>query len=131
MTNVLKSLFATRWACCSEAVSEVYQQSDAIIAAIEESINDTSDSKARAKGKGILYQIKSCDFIIALEMMNPILQLIVPVSKTFHSQRIDLCQAIEEVDNLALALEKLRIEEKEFDNMYSRAAIDSKFRFVK
>ena len=76
-----------------------------------------TDLKVRAKGIGILKQIKSFDFFIALEIMDPILQLVVKVSKTLQSSDIDLCYAENEVQSLVHALEDLRIEESAFDNM--------------
>lgn len=119
--KTLKSLSETRWACRSEAVSVVHVQLNAILQAFKEIIEDASDSKARAKGKGILHQIESFDFIICLEIMHPILQLVVKVSQTLQSYDIDLCQAMDEVSSLAIALEELRIEAAIFDNIYSRA----------
>ena len=86
--KMFKSLSETRWVCCSSSISAVYQQIDAIVAAIAKSINDTCDSKTRAQGKGILNQIKSFDFTITLEMIHPTLQLIVRVSKTLQSRDI-------------------------------------------
>lgn len=117
----LKSLSETRWACRSEAVSVVQAQLNIIIKALEESVENSSDAKTKAKGKGILYQMKSFDFIICLEVVHPILQLVVQVSKTLQSPNIDLCQAVEEVSSLALALEEFRIEAAVFDGIFSRA----------
>lgn len=81
----------THRVCCSEAVSIVHEQLDFIIKSTEKSVENASDSKTRAKVKGILHQIKSFDFITALQIMHPILQIIIKVSKTLQSLDIDLC----------------------------------------
>lgn len=119
--KTLKSLSETRWACRAEAVSAVWEQLPTIIAAIETVVETTKDAKVRATGKGILAQVKSFDFIISLEIMHPILQMIVITSKTLQSSQIDLCEAMQDVENLALALVAFRNDEKEFDTIYEAA----------
>lgn len=119
--KTLKSLSETRWACRSEAVSAIQSQFDTVVQAIQESVRDSTDARAKSKGNGVLYQMRSFDFVMCLEMMHPILQLIVKVNKTLQSPDIDLCQAMEEVSCLALAMEELRISTDVFENMFSRA----------
>ncbi|KAL7289097.1 hypothetical protein TKK_0017046 [Trichogramma kaykai] len=118
--KTLKSLSQTRWACRAEAVAVIQVQLKAIIEAIEKVVSEATDPIIRAKGNGILNQIQSFDFIVGLEIMNPILQLVVKVSKTLQSPELDLCQAVEEISSLVLALQELRIDESIFDNIYSR-----------
>ncbi|XP_014221780.1 zinc finger MYM-type protein 1-like [Trichogramma pretiosum] len=118
--KTLKSLSQTRWACRAEAVAFIQVQLKAIIEAIEKVVSEATDPIIRAKGNGILNQIQSFDFIVCLEIMNPILQLVVKVSKTLQSPELDLCQAVEEISSLVLALQELRIDESIFDNIYSR-----------
>uniref|UniRef100_A0ABD2WHF9 DUF4371 domain-containing protein n=1 Tax=Trichogramma kaykai TaxID=54128 RepID=A0ABD2WHF9_9HYME len=83
--KTLKSLSQTRWACRAEAVAVIQVQLKAIIEAIEKVVSEATDPIIRAKGNGILNQIQSFDFIVGLEIMNPILQLVVKVSKTLQS----------------------------------------------
>nr|CAD7450040.1 unnamed protein product [Timema bartmani] len=119
--RTLTSLSETRWACRSEAVFVVHDRFNCIFKANEETIEDTSDSKARAKLKGILLQIKSFNFIVSLEIMHTILQQVVKTSKTLQSPDIDLCQAIDEVLSLAIYLVELINDGAQFDVIYSRA----------
>ena len=116
--KTLKSLSDTRWACRSEAVSVIYVQLNEIVKAIEECTESTSDSKVRAQGKGILLQVKSFNFIASLQIMHPVLQLVVKVSKALQSPKIDLCQAVEDVESLALALVEMRNSEEEFEDIF-------------
>lgn len=119
--KTLKSLSDTRWACRAEAVNCVRELLTAIIEAIEKTVEDTADAKVRAKGKGILLQLKSFNFIVCLEIMEPILQLILKTSKALQSTRIDLCEAMDDVQSLSQALTDLRQDEEAFDMMYAKA----------
>lgn len=38
--------------------------------------------------------------------MHPVLQLVIKVSKALQNLKIDLCQAVEEVESLAVAFSK-------------------------
>ncbi|KAL7293150.1 hypothetical protein TKK_0013303 [Trichogramma kaykai] len=80
--KTLKSLSQPRWACRAEAVAVIQVQLKAIIEAIEKVVSEATDLIIRAKGNGMLNQIQSFDFIVGLEIMYPILQLVVKVSKT-------------------------------------------------
>lgn len=118
--KTLKSLADTRWACRSEAVSAVAAQYENIEKALEDIIDDTSDYKARATGKGILYQMKTWNFITCLYIMNHILQIVVNISKTLQSSNIDLCEAVEDVKNVALALTEMRNYDSVFEEIYQK-----------
>lgn len=118
--KTLKSLSDTRWACRSEAVSVIHAHLVDIVKAIEECTESTSDSKLRAKGKGILLQVQSFNFIASLQIMHPILQLVVKVSKALQNPKIDLCQAVEDVESLALALIEMRNNEEEFEEIFTK-----------
>lgn len=119
--KTLKSLSKTRWACRAEAVSAVYENFQIIVEAIETIISSTSDAKIRAMGRGILAQIRSFDFIIALEIMHPVLQMIVIVSNLLQQAGLDLCEAMYRVNDLSNALTAFRNNESVYDEMYSTA----------
>lgn len=118
--KTLKSLSETRWACRSEAVSVIHAQLGAIVQAIEECTENASDSKGRAKGKGLLLQIKSFNFIACLNIMNPILQLVVKVSKTLQNPKLDLCQAMDDVESLGIALVEMRNCNEVFEDIFTK-----------
>ena len=89
-------------------MSAVVAQFENIVNAKEEVIEDTSDSKGRATGRGILFQMKTFNFIVCLRIMHPILQIIIKTSKTLQSPDLDLCEAVEEIENVALPLIQMR-----------------------
>uniref|UniRef100_A0ABD2XBT5 HAT C-terminal dimerisation domain-containing protein n=1 Tax=Trichogramma kaykai TaxID=54128 RepID=A0ABD2XBT5_9HYME len=117
----LKSLSETRWACRAEAVAVVRTHFKSIIETLENIIQITTDSKAKAKGVGILKAMKHFNFIICMEIIHPILQLIVLVSRTLQSPTIDLTQAMKDVSALALSLNEMRISDTIYDDMYARS----------
>jgi len=118
--KTLKSLSDTRWACRSEAVSVIHAQFEAITKAIEECTESGSDAKARAKGKGLLLQVKSYNFIACLQIMHPILQLVVKVSKTLQNPNMDLCQAMDDIEGLASALVEMRNDNEVFEEIFTK-----------
>ena len=120
--KVLKSLSTTRWACRAEAVQAVYDDLEVIIETIEEIILSTNDSRSKITAKGILNQIKSFNFIMALEIMTPILQIIVVVSRTLQMKNIDLFEAVSCVNDLCQTLTRFRNEPSIFQDMFERAA---------
>jgi hypothetical protein len=56
---------------------------------LEEIANTTQHSEVSANGHGLLYQMKTFEFFF-LEIMHPILQLILTVSKTLKKQDLNL-----------------------------------------
>lgn len=76
----LKSCSTTRWACRAEAVSAVKNNYSVLLKTLEEIISNYSVPEMRAKGQGLLYQLKSFDFIFCLNMMDPILQMVLKIS---------------------------------------------------
>lgn len=119
--KTLKSLSETRWACRTEAVSAVYEQLSEIVEAIEDIKETTTVSKVKVTASGILRDIKSFDFIISLEIMQPILEMIVVVSRILQRPGIDLCEAMSRIDNLADALYKFRTDDDIYDQIYTKA----------
>ncbi|XP_025193665.1 uncharacterized protein LOC112593488, partial [Melanaphis sacchari] len=81
--KTLKSISTTRWACRSEAISAIKENYTSILAAIEEIVDNTKQSDVRAKGKGILHQMKTFEFIFAMLMLDPILSSILKTSAFF------------------------------------------------
>ncbi|XP_060846498.1 zinc finger MYM-type protein 1-like [Rhopalosiphum padi] len=120
--KTLKSLSTTRWACRAEAVAALKHNYLVLIPAIEEIISSTSATDVCAKGRGLLFQIKSFNFILGLEIMQPVLQLINKVSKMLQKENYDLLSAMANVKALRLALLDMRTEvyfKKIFDTSVS------------
>ncbi|XP_022163424.1 uncharacterized protein LOC111028934, partial [Myzus persicae] len=91
----MKSLSTTRWACRAETVASLKHNYLALIPAIEEIISSTSATDVCAKGRGLLFQIKSFNFILGLEIMQPVLQLINKVSKMHQTENYDLLSELD------------------------------------
>lgn len=116
--KTLKSLSTTRWACRSEAVNAVKNNYSALLIAIKQITDSTKQSDIRAKGLGIIYQMESFEFIFAMQMLDPILNLILHVSTVLQSSNMNLLTAIDLVKSLKKSLQFMRNDENEFENIY-------------
>lgn len=74
--KTLKSI-STTWACRYEAVAAVKNNYTAIIIAIQTICDTTKQSVVKAKSRGLILQLKTFDFIFALNMLHPTLLLTV------------------------------------------------------
>jgi len=61
--QTLKSCSNTRWACRAEAVKAIMNNYEVLIIAIENICENCSVPEMRVKGIGLLYQLKTIDFI--------------------------------------------------------------------
>lgn len=109
--KTLKSLSNTRWACRAEAVTAIKHNYLALIPALEEIINLSKLPEVCAKGRGLLFQIRSFNFIFGLEMMDPVLRLINKVSKILQSEDNDLLSAMNNINSLQSSFQEMRNEE--------------------
>jgi len=116
--KTLKSLSTTRWACRSEAVNAVKNNYSALLIAIKQITDNTKQSDIRAKGLGIIYQMESFEFIFAMQMLDPILNLILHVSTVLQSSNINLLTAIDLVRSLKKSLESMKNDGNDFKNIY-------------
>lgn len=83
----------------------------ALIPALEEIINLSKLPEVCAKGRGLLFQIWSFNFIFGLEMMDPVLYLINKVSKILQSEDNDLLSAMNNINALQSSFQEMRNEE--------------------
>lgn len=109
--KTLKSLSNTRWACRAEAVTVIKHNYLALIPALEEIINLSKLPEVCAKGRGLLFQIRSYNFILGLEMMDPVLRLINKVSQILQSGNNDLLSAMNNINALQSSFQEMRKEE--------------------
>ncbi|XP_008178812.1 zinc finger MYM-type protein 1-like [Acyrthosiphon pisum] len=103
--KILKTLSTTRWACRAEAVTAVENNYSSVIQCLQEIANSTKYSEVRAKANGILYQMKSYNFIFALYMLKPILIQIQIVSAQLQAPNLDLLGAVSIVNALKKSLD--------------------------
>jgi len=116
-------LSTTRWACWAEAVSAVKNNYSALLIAIKQITDDTKQSDIRAKGLGIVYQMESFEFIFAMQMLDPILNLILHVSTVLQSSNIDLLTNINLIRSLKKSLQSMRNKENDFENIYKNTKL--------
>ncbi|XP_025199262.1 zinc finger MYM-type protein 1-like [Melanaphis sacchari] len=76
----LKSISNTRWACRSEAISAIKFNYSALVKALQEICDSIRLSDVSAKARGLIFQMKSFNFIFALNMLEPIFSVILKVS---------------------------------------------------
>lgn len=74
--KMLKLVSTTRWAYRAEAVNAIKENYAALLVAIDEICDNIRQADVRAKGLGILNQMKIYEFIFAMQMLNPILNLV-------------------------------------------------------
>lgn len=119
----LKSSSQTRWACRSEAVKAIKSNYNVLLEALEEITEKCLISEMRAKGKGILHQMKTFEFIFCLTMMQPILEMILKVSAVLQTENLDLLTAMSIVKSLKSSLSSMRSSPKdeEFHKVFKKA----------
>jgi hypothetical protein len=94
-----------------QAVAANRNSYSAIIFALEEILKTTQLAEVKVKGHGLLHQLKTFEFIFYLEMMLPILQLILKVSKSLQSLELNLLSATAGVKSLHSALTAMKNDE--------------------
>lgn len=119
--KTLKSLSTTRWACRAEAVTAIRNNFLVIIQTVKEINYSTKQPEIKAQGKGIISQCLNFNFIICLELMHPILQLIVKVSRVLQDPESSILTALEEIKCLSLAIENMRSDGLFYDDIYDQS----------
>jgi len=118
--KTLKSVSTNRWACRYEAVSAVKENYTTLIIAIKDISKSTRQADVRAKGSGIIHQMKTFELVFALEMLDPILCSILKVSAFLQTSNINLPNAIEVVESFKKSIETVRNSESVFVNIYKK-----------
>lgn len=121
--HTLKSCSNTRWACRAEAVKAIMNNYGVLITAIENICENCSVPEMRAKGIGLLYQLKTFDFIFGMHMMNPILMLILKVSTLLQEPNLNLVLAMKNVNCLKNTLISMRNDDSEYKQMFDSSVI--------
>jgi len=75
---------------------------------IRQITDNTKQSDIRTQGLGIIHQMESFEFIFAMQMLDPNLNLILHVSIVLQSSNINLLTAIDLVRSLKKSLESMR-----------------------
>ncbi|XP_060846033.1 uncharacterized protein LOC132925678 [Rhopalosiphum padi] len=115
----LKTLSIIRWACRSEAIEAVKNNYSALLLCLEEISDKTNLSEVRAKAKGLIFQMKTFDFIFSMHILSPVLIMIQKVSASLQSPNLDLLSAVSLVKSLREHLSKLRSDDNNFIVIYN------------
>lgn len=70
------------------------------------------------KGLGLKSQIKSFYFIFCMNMMQPILQLVLKVSSSLQTPKLDLLSAVKHIQSLKSSLISMRNSYDEFELIF-------------
>lgn len=70
------------------------------------------------KGLGLKSQIKSFNFIFCMNMMQPILQLVLKVSSSLQTPKLDLLSAVKYIQYLKSSLISMRDSYDEFELIF-------------
>jgi len=104
-------------------ITYLYIVCEVLIIAIENICENCSVPEMRAKGIGLLYQLKTFDFIFGMHMMNPILMLILKVSILLQEPNLNLVLAMKNVNSLRSTLDSIRNDDSEYKQMFDRSVI--------
>jgi len=115
----LKSLSTTRWACRSEAIAAIKSNYSILLQAIEEIKSSTRNPEIKEKAKGLIINMKSFKFILALNiMLHPILLSIAKVSSKLQTEKLELLTAVDLITGLKNILSEFRSYDHDFDVIY-------------
>lgn len=118
----LKSLSETRWASRAEAVSAITCQLKEIIIAIRKIQDTTNVPETKINASNVLRLVLDFKFVLGLQIFNPILQMILKVSKTLQTANINLLFAMEQIDALKNYLVDKR-DDVEFAKNFQQSAL--------
>ncbi|XP_025192695.1 zinc finger MYM-type protein 1-like [Melanaphis sacchari] len=116
--QTLKSMSQTRWACRADAVNAVKNNYKALLCTLKEINLKCLIPEARAKCRGLLYQLKTFEFVYCLNLMQPILQLILKVSSSLQASNLELFTAVSLIHALRSSLNSLRNSPQEMQSIF-------------
>jgi len=106
-----------------EAVKAIMNNYGVLIIAKENICENCSLPGMRAKGMGLLYQLKTLDFIFGMHMMNPILMLILKFSTLLQEPKLNIVLAMKNVNSLRNILINMRNNDTEYKQMFDSSVI--------
>ena len=109
-TLELRNLSATRWSARADSIRAVWSSFDEIIQALEE-LENSDDTKTRAKAETLLKRIKSFEFIVMLMFMRNIMMKTKILTKQVQSVDINIIDTLEAVKATVSTLRHLRQDE--------------------
>lgn len=89
-----------------------------LLPAIDEICKITYVPDARAKRLGLKHQLLSFNFILAMNVMEPILRAVVKVSSTLQAPVLDLLSAVQIIKSLKKFMCNMRNSSTEYDQIF-------------
>ena len=108
----IKQLCDTRWACRFEAIRAVEANLQVIFKLLHAIDDETSQAKAAADTRGLLHQLQSFEFLLAMVVLKQLLEHTNVVSQYLQSKQIDLRAAVSSIQATLSVLRRYRNEEK-------------------
>ena len=118
----IKKLCETRWACRYESVRALQANLPIVIQLLNLVIEDSSSlAKAVADARGLLHQIESFEFLLAMVVLKSLLEHTNVLSKYLQSIQLDLGAAVSTVNSTLCVLKQLR-NDSSFKQYYDNAS---------
>ena len=95
----MKKLSDTRWACRIGAILAVYENYSAILAALDEIQDNSSNGRVSSEACGLRHQMLKFEFLICLLVLKDLLTKCQNISNYLQREDIDTVSALQVVDS--------------------------------
>ena len=116
----MKKLSDTRWACRIDAILAVYENYSAILLALEEIQDNSSNGRVSSEACGLRHQMLNFEFLICLVVLKD-LSKCQTISSYLQREDIDIVSALQVVDSTVKTLQSMR-NETVFKKFYDKAS---------
>ena len=117
----MKKLSDTRWACRIDAILAVYENYSAILTALDEIQDNSSNGRVSSEACGLRHQMLKFDFLICLVVQKDLLSKCQTISNYLQKEDIDIVSALQVVDSTVKTLQSMR-NETAFKFFYDEAS---------
>ena len=117
----MKKLSDTRWACRIDAILAVYENYSAILTALDEIQDNSSNGRVSSEACGLRHQMLKFDFLICIVVLKDLLCKCQTISNYLQKEDIDIVSALQVVDSTVKTLQSMR-NEKAFKIFYDEAS---------
>ena len=117
----MKKLSDTRWACRIDAILAVYENYSAILLALDEIQDNSSNGRVSSEACGLRHQMLKFEFFICLVVLKDLLSKCQTISSYLQREDIDIVSALQVVDSTVKTLQSMR-NETVFKNFYDEAS---------
>ena len=100
----MKKLSDTRWACRIDAILAVYENYSAILTALDEIEDNSSNGRVSSEACGLRYQMLKFEYLICLVVLKDLLSKSQTISSYLQREDIDIVSALQVVDSTVKTL---------------------------